>query len=124
MSTPELLALSSRLSIGHAKAVGDAAVTITGSKSAAERMDSVDRLQTDPTVRIAVWNIIAGGVSITLTAGTHVIFQDLDWVPANHAQAEDRCYRLGQKQKSRSSTSTPKVLSTNSLPSFSKPRSG
>jgi SWI/SNF-related matrix-associated actin-dependent regulator of chromatin subfamily A-like protein 1 len=37
-------------------------------------------------------NIIAGGVGITLTAGTHVIFQDLDWVPANHAQAEDRCY--------------------------------
>jgi hypothetical protein len=25
-----------------------------------------------------------------------VIFQDLDWVPANHAQAEDRCYRMGQ----------------------------
>jgi hypothetical protein len=27
-----------------------------------------------------------------------VLFQDLDWVPANHAQAEDRCYRLGQTQ--------------------------
>jgi hypothetical protein len=30
---------------------------------------------------------------------THVIFQDLDWVPANHAQAEDRCYRLGQDKR-------------------------
>jgi hypothetical protein len=56
----------------------------------------VDRFQTDPTVCVAVCNLIAGGVGITLTAGTHVIFQDLDWVPANHAQAEDRCYRLGQ----------------------------
>jgi hypothetical protein len=57
----------------------------------------VDRFQDDPEVRIALCNIVAGGVGITLTAGAHVIFQDLDWVPANHAQAEDRCYRLGQK---------------------------
>jgi hypothetical protein len=28
-----------------------------------------------------------------------VIFQDLDWVPANHAQAEDRCYRMGQDHR-------------------------
>jgi SWI/SNF-related matrix-associated actin-dependent regulator 1 of chromatin subfamily A len=83
----------------HAKSLGEAAVTVTGSQSTAERMEAVDRFQTDPAVRVAVCNIIAGGVGITLTAGTHVIFQDLDWVPANHAQAEDRCYRLGQKQK-------------------------
>ena len=36
---------------------------------------------------------------MNLTAGTHVIFQDLDWVPANHPQAEDRAYRLGQKHR-------------------------
>jgi SWI/SNF-related matrix-associated actin-dependent regulator of chromatin subfamily A-like protein 1 len=83
----------------HAKTLGEAAVTIVGSQSAEERMEAVDRFQTDPTVRVAVCNIIAGGVGITLTAGTHVIFQDLDWVPANHAQAEDRCYRMGQKRK-------------------------
>ncbi len=48
---------------------------------------------------VALCNIIAGGVGINLTAGTHVIFQDLDWVPANHAQAGDRCYRLGQDHR-------------------------
>ena len=62
-------------------------------------MEAVDRFQTDPSVSVAVCNLIAGGVGITLTAGTHVIFQDLDWVPANHAQAEDRCYRMGQTRK-------------------------
>jgi SWI/SNF-related matrix-associated actin-dependent regulator of chromatin subfamily A-like protein 1 len=62
-------------------------------------MEAVDRFQSDPNVKLAVCNIIAGGVGITLTQGTHVIFQDLDWVPANHAQAEDRCYRLGQTKR-------------------------
>jgi SNF2 family DNA or RNA helicase len=43
---------------------------------------------------LAICNLIAGGVGLTLTAGTHVIFQDLDWVPANHRQAEDRLTAL------------------------------
>ena len=82
----------------HKKVLGDTAVTITGSDDAKARMKAVDRFQDDPSVRVAICNIIAGGVGITLTAGTHVIFQDLDWVPANHLQAEDRCYRIGQKK--------------------------
>ena len=83
----------------HKARLGGSAVTITGSDTAEKRMTAVDRFQSDDTVKVALCNIIAGGVGITLTAGTHVIFQDLDWVPANHAQAEDRCYRLGQKSK-------------------------
>ena len=83
----------------HKRKLGDSAVTITGSDTPEQRMAAVDRFQKDDTVRVALCNIIAGGVGITLTAGTHVIFQDLDWVPANHAQAEDRCYRLGQMSK-------------------------
>ncbi len=83
----------------HKKILGDQAVTITGSDTSKKRMKAVDRFQTDPTIQVALCNIIAGGVGINLTAGTHVIFQDLDWVPANHAQAEDRCYRLGQDHR-------------------------
>ncbi len=83
----------------HKRRLADSAVTITGSDTPEQRMAAVDRFQEDDTVRVALCNIIAGGVGITLTAGTHVIFQDLDWVPANHAQAEDRCYRLGQMSR-------------------------
>jgi len=83
----------------HKKMLGDQAVTITGANASAKRTEAVDRFQSDPAVRVALCNIIAGGVGITMTAGTHVIFQDLDWVPANHAQAEDRCYRMGQNKR-------------------------
>ena len=75
---------------------GDAAVTFTGKTPAAVRQKLVDRFQNDPTVRVFVANLIAGGVGLNLTAARQVVFNDLDWVPANHWQAEDRAYRIGQ----------------------------
>jgi hypothetical protein len=77
-------------------------------------MAAVDAFQTNPEIRVIVANLIAGGVGITLTAGTHVIFQDLDWVPANLAQAEDRAYRLGQK----SSVTVEYMLAAGTLDGF------
>lgn len=77
-------------------AFGDEAVVLTGATSMTERQAAVDALQTDPKVRVLIGNLIAAGVGITLTAATHVLFNDLDWVPGNHWQAEDRIYRIGQ----------------------------
>jgi SWI/SNF-related matrix-associated actin-dependent regulator 1 of chromatin subfamily A len=83
----------------HKKALGDKAVTVTGSDTAKQRMAAMDKFHKDPAVQVALCNLIAGGVGLNMTAGTHVIFQDLDWVPANHLQAEDRCYRIGQQNR-------------------------
>jgi SWI/SNF-related matrix-associated actin-dependent regulator of chromatin subfamily A-like protein 1 len=79
-----------------ARELGDTAVIVTGRTPAATRQALVDRFQADPDVRVFVANIIAGGTGLNLTAATQVVFNDLDWVPANHWQAEDRAYRIGQ----------------------------
>src|SRR5690606_13959906 len=79
-----------------ARHFGDAAVVLTGKTPSRSRQKLVDRFQTDPNVRVFVANIVAGGVGINLTAARQVVFNDLDWVPANHFQAEDRAYRIGQ----------------------------
>src|SRR5581483_9102058 len=77
-------------------ACGAAAVSITGEDTAAERQRAVDALQGDAETRVLVANLKAAGVGPNLTAATHVVFNDLDWVPGNHWQAEDRIYRIGQ----------------------------
>jgi SWI/SNF-related matrix-associated actin-dependent regulator 1 of chromatin subfamily A len=79
-----------------ARELGGAAVVVTGRTPAGMRQPLVDRFQNDSEARVFVANIIAGGTGLNLTAATQVVFNDLDWVPTNHWQAEDRAYRIGQ----------------------------
>jgi SWI/SNF-related matrix-associated actin-dependent regulator of chromatin subfamily A-like protein 1 len=81
-----------------AKELGESAVVVTGKTPSAMRQPLVDRFQNDADVRVFVANIIAGGTGLNLTAATQVVFNDLDWVPTNHWQAEDRAYRIGQRR--------------------------
>jgi SNF2 family DNA or RNA helicase len=74
----------------------DAAVLLTGKTPADRRQGLVDRFQQDSRICVFLANIVAGGIGTNLTAATQVVFNDLDWVPANHWQAEDRAYRIGQ----------------------------
>ena len=80
------------------KHFGSKAVAITGEVPASERQQLADRFQEDDSVQILVAQITAGGVGLNLTAARQVVFNDLDWVPVNHWQAEDRAYRIGQQQ--------------------------
>ena len=74
----------------------DRAVYVSGNVPTHARQDRVDQFQNDENIRVFVANMHIAGVGINLTAARQVVFNDLDWVPANHWQAEDRAYRIGQ----------------------------
>jgi SWI/SNF-related matrix-associated actin-dependent regulator 1 of chromatin subfamily A len=76
---------------------GKSAVKLDGSMTKASRQHSVDEFQTNEKIKVFVGNIKAAGVGITLTSAEVVIFNDLSFLPSDHAQAEDRAYRFGQK---------------------------
>lgn len=76
---------------------GKSAVKVDGSMNKNERQFSVDQFQENPKVKVFVGNIKAAGVGLTLTSGEAVIMNDLSFLPSDHSQAEDRAYRIGQK---------------------------
>jgi SNF2 family DNA or RNA helicase len=90
---------------------GKSAVYLDGSCSKNHRQQVVDQFQTNDKIKVFVGNLKAAGAGITLTAAEAVIMNDLSFVPAEHAQAEDRSHRIGQKK----STSVYYPLFQNSI---------
>jgi len=73
------------------------ALHLLGGDSVAAREATVRAFQEDPAAPpliVCATRVAAQG--ITLTRASNVAFLELEWTPAMHDQAEDRCHRIGQ----------------------------
>ncbi|KAK9080077.1 hypothetical protein SSX86_001752 [Deinandra increscens subsp. villosa] len=71
-------------------------IRIDGGTPAGLRQSLVNDFQQKDAIKAAVLSIKAGGVGLTLTAASTVIFAELSWTPGDIIQAEDRAHRIGQ----------------------------
>ncbi len=76
---------------------GPRAVGMNGSTPMHERQAAVEAFQNSPAVEVIVGQMITMGTGHTLTASSRVIMFEIDDVPANVTQAEDRAHRISQK---------------------------
>jgi superfamily II DNA or RNA helicase len=76
------------------------ALHILGEDSHRARDAAVQAFQShadDAEHQLIVCSIEVAGQGLTLTRSSNVVFLELDWTPAKHDQAEDRCHRIGQQ---------------------------
>ncbi|GHB78013.1 DEAD/DEAH box helicase [Persicitalea jodogahamensis] len=66
--------------------------------STKDRQREVETFQNDPTLKLFLISLKAGGVGLNLTAADYVFILDPWWNPAVEAQAIDRAHRIGQEQ--------------------------
>ncbi|XLR51744.1 hypothetical protein S83_002416, partial [Arachis hypogaea] len=71
-------------------------IWIDGGTPAASRQQLVTDFQEKDYIKAAVLSIKAGGVGLTLTAASTVIFTEQSWTPGDLIQAKDHAYRIGQ----------------------------
>jgi SWI/SNF-related matrix-associated actin-dependent regulator 1 of chromatin subfamily A len=72
-------------------------VQLVGGMTPLQKQKAIDQFQRDPACRVFLGNIKAAGIGIDLSHCSHVVFVELDWVPGNVTQAEDRAWRIGTR---------------------------
>jgi SNF2 family DNA or RNA helicase len=80
------------------KELGEAAFVYHGGLNQKTRTEIINRFQNDPSARIMLVSLKAGGLGLNLTAASRVIHYDLWYNPAVENQATDRAFRIGQKR--------------------------
>ena len=80
------------------KELGEAPLVYHGGLNQTIRSGIIDRFQNDPSARILLVSLKAGGLGLNLTAASRVIHYDLWYNPAVENQATDRAFRIGQKR--------------------------
>jgi SWI/SNF-related matrix-associated actin-dependent regulator 1 of chromatin subfamily A len=75
------------------------AAYIWGGMTGDAREAQKERFMTDPACMVFVGQYEAAGVGHTLTVSSRFVAAELEWVPGNMSQAEDRVHRIGQEDR-------------------------
>jgi superfamily II DNA or RNA helicase len=73
------------------------ALHLLGEDSIGSRQAAISAFQDPDGPQLIVCATRAAAQGITLTRASNVCFLELEWSPALHDQAEDRCHRIGQR---------------------------
>lgn len=72
-------------------------IVIDGSTDPKSRPALAEEFQRNAKRRVAILNIIAGGIGLNMQKATRVVFVEFSWVPGDNQQLSDRAHRIGQK---------------------------
>jgi SNF2 family DNA or RNA helicase len=76
--------------------LGDEAVTYYGAVNTKDRDTAVTAFQENPDIRYFIAQPASGGVGLTLTAASYVVWYSMDYSLEHYLQANDRAHRIGQ----------------------------
>lgn len=77
---------------------GSRCVVYNGKMNAKQKDAAQKAFMENPNIMVFIGQIIAAGVGLTLISSHVMIFNNLDFVPGNCRQMEDRIYRIGQQK--------------------------
>jgi len=78
------------------KREGISAATVLGSMPIVSRNNIIVSFQTEPSLKVLLISLKAGGEGLNLQAADHIFLMDPWWNPAAEAQAIQRAHRIGQ----------------------------
>lgn len=75
---------------------GNTCVVYNGKMNSKQKDAAKEAFMTNPEIKVFIGQVLAAGVGLTLTVSHKLIFNNIDFVPGNNRQMEDRIYRIGQ----------------------------
>ena len=76
---------------------GDKCVIFNGKLNPKQKDAAKEAFLNNPEKMVFIGQLFAAGVGLNLVVSNKLIFNDIDYVPGNNRQMEDRIYRIGQK---------------------------
>ena len=78
---------------------GGKAVVYNGKMTLKQKDEAIDQFYKNPDVMVFIGNIVASGVGLNLVNARYMVFNNIDYVPGNDRQMEDRIWRITQKRE-------------------------